>query len=154
MFKPTRIICHGSASLFGDAKMIDGWHRQRGFDGIGYHGVILNGHRTARSGYNDKLDGKIEPGRPESRQGAHCAAGGMNRVALGVCLIGDSTKRAYTDRQIAALVHWLATMCQRYGIPPSRITQHSDHDRGKPHCAGLDMPDIRRRVAARLAGTE
>lgn len=150
MFRPTHIVCHHSASTWGDAKIIDMWHRNNGWRMIGYHGVILNGHRGPNS-YDRQLDGKIEPGRPEGQQGAHCAGGGMNRKALGVCLIGDSTKRQFSARQTAALVHWLATMCKRHGIPVANISQHSDHEPGKPYCAGLDMDEVRRRVTERLA---
>lgn len=158
---PSAIVVHWSASKSGDAAAIAAWHKARGFGRkdpatgqvytIGYHAVILNGFRDGRSQYLEALDGKIEPGRPDAMPGAHCAAGGMNARALGVCLIGDPGDRRYpSPRQISALVHYLAVKCRAYGISVDRITQHSDHDRGKPLCASLDMTDIRRRVTERL----
>jgi len=42
--KNKKVIIHCSDSSFGNAVLIDKWHRQRGFDNIGYHFVILNSH--------------------------------------------------------------------------------------------------------------
>lgn len=170
---PRAIVVHVSASRWGDAKAIDSWHKQRGWSGIGYHAVILNGFRAYGSEYDLVFDGKIEPGRPETQQGAHCLAKGMNTVALGVCLIGNpgwpteavpadgsATVRPYlTERQLHSLLHWLQVNCRQYKIDPRGalkrpgdgkiipvITQHSDHDRGKPFCASLKMAAIRAMV--------
>lgn len=169
------IVVHCSASQWGNAGVIDQWHRARGWSGIGYHGVILNGHAEASGVYRYALDGKIEPGRSFGTEGAHCLAGGMNTVALGVCLIGApgfpgssarpapkgvSSRPYVTERQYAALVHWLAKRCAENGLDPEGtfrhpatharipvITQHSDHDRGKPLCASVNIKALRRRVA-------
>lgn len=76
MRKITKIIIHCSATAAGrdfTAADIDRWHRARGFNGIGYHYVV-------------RLDGRVESGRPESRQGAHCL--GQNSNSIGVCYIG------------------------------------------------------------------
>jgi len=170
------IVCHVSASDWGDADAINQWHRDRGWSQIGYHGVILNGVRTYKAQYDPKLDGHIQPGRPESMIGAHCLAGGMNSVSIGVCCIGNPdtkhvppgakpaddsiTTRPYlTQRQFEALVHWIKANCKQYGLDPHGtfrhpmtgkiipvITQHSDHDRGKPYCASLDMKELRKHL--------
>lgn len=70
------IIIHCSATPCGKdftAADIDRWHRQRSFNGIGYHFVI-------------RLDGAIENGRPISKPGAHCI--GWNNRSIGICYIG------------------------------------------------------------------
>lgn len=70
------IIIHCSATPEGrnyTAVDIDRWHRQRGFNGIGYHYVIL-------------LDGSIEQGRLLGQVGAHCV--GHNAHSIGICYIG------------------------------------------------------------------
>jgi hypothetical protein len=178
------IVVHVSASTWGDAKAIRSWHVEgNGWADIGYHGVILNGVRTYRAAYAVALDGKIEPGRPEGQQGAHCKAGGMNAVSLGVCCVGNPgwpvtdaegkavaeapadvrVRRYLTLRQYGALVHWLAANCRQYGLDPLGtfthpatgkvipvITQHSDHDRGKPFCASLRLGPVRAAVAAKM----
>jgi hypothetical protein len=148
--KTDSIVVHWSASTFGDAELIRGWHKNKGWSDIGYHAVILNGCRT-KGNYLKILDGKIEPGRDERMVGAHCEADGMNLRALGVCLIGSPEVNNYPSlRQVKALVHWLAVKCRRYGISPDRIYQHSDFDRGKPLCASLNMRQIRQWVKAEL----
>jgi N-acetylmuramoyl-L-alanine amidase len=149
--KPRAIVIHESASRFGDAALIRQWHKSKGWSDIGYHAVILNGRRGYASAYNPKLDGKIEPGRPENKTGAHCAAGGMNNKALGVCLVGIPGHDGYpTKAQIAALVHYCAVKCRQYNVPVSAITQHSTHDKSKPLCASLELAEIRRRVSVEL----
>lgn len=70
------IIIHCSATPCGEdftATDIDRWHRQRSFNGIGYHFVI-------------RLDGTIEKGRPAYKPGAHCT--GWNNRSIGICYIG------------------------------------------------------------------
>lgn len=177
---PRGIVVHCSASRWGDADEIRRWHLANGWSDIGYHGVILNGHRDYGVKYDRRLDGKIEPGREENEVGSHCKAGGMNTVSLGVCLVGNpgwqleaattaeaklfsKPDRAYmTERQLEALIHYLATKCALYGFKPNGkfevrgrsvhvLSQHSDHDPvNKPFCASLNMPEVRRRVAERM----
>lgn len=70
------IIIHCSATPCGQdftAADIDRWHRQRSFNGIGYHFVI-------------RLDGTIENGRAIEKPGAHCI--GWNNRSIGICYIG------------------------------------------------------------------
>src|SRR5438270_9583625 len=43
----TCIVIHHSASEEGGADRFDEWHRQRGWDELGYHFVIGNGTDTA-----------------------------------------------------------------------------------------------------------
>ena len=61
------------------AAEIDRWHKQRGFDRIGYHFVI-------------RRNGRIEKGRGLYDRGAH--AGGHDRKAVGDMAV------AYNDRSI------------------------------------------------------
>lgn len=81
------IVIHCSATRAGQdvrASDIDKWHRERGFAMIGYNYVI-------------DLDGKVETGRPLSRDGAHCNTAGVsgksyNRHSIGVCYVGGLDK--------------------------------------------------------------
>lgn len=86
MRKIKRIIIHCSASEYGDAALIDGWHKGRGWRGIGYHFVILNGRRRTQVGFDHDADGLIEVGRPLEEVGAHCK--GENADSIGICMIG------------------------------------------------------------------
>jgi len=79
------IHCSDSPQGRGDtAETIHRWHKERGYDGIGYHYVILE-------------EGTIENGRPEYWAGAH--AKGHNE-AIGICLIG---KDSFTNAQFISL---------------------------------------------------
>src|SRR3972149_8779111 len=82
-----KIIVHCSDSTFGDARAIDRWHRERGWECVGYHWILCNGHRTSMSEYSTEVDGLIEPGRPARMVGAHCK--GHNADSIGICLIGE-----------------------------------------------------------------
>lgn len=72
----TLLIIHCTATPAGrevSRAEVDRWHRQRGWNGIGYHYLI-------------HLDGSIEQGRPEERMGAHCK--GYNACSIGICYVG------------------------------------------------------------------
>lgn len=172
--KPKGIVIHLSASKWGDREDIKQWHLAKGWNDIGYHGVICNGHMDYKVPYNKDHDGHIQPGRPEGTKGAHCQAAGMNNYTLGVCCIGTpgflpekahpapSNVTIYpylTERQYLALLHWIRANCTQYGIDPQgtfynatlkrhvhTISQHSDWDPGKPLCASLDMRELRKAI--------
>lgn len=72
------IIIHCSDSPEGrndKAEDIRKWHKQRGFNDIGYHYVI-------------DLDGTVEQGRSIEQAGAHCT--GHNAHSIGICYIGGA----------------------------------------------------------------
>jgi hypothetical protein len=62
----------GPAADIGVAQITQ-WHKQRGFDTVGYHYVI-------------RRNGTLETGRRESEIGAHVR--GHNANSIGVCLAG------------------------------------------------------------------
>ena len=111
------IIIHCSATKAGQdfrAKDIDRWHRERGWDGIGYHKVI-------------DLDGTIEPGRSETKPGAHCK--GHNSDSIGICYIGGLDKNGKpadtrTELQKAALAGLVADYKRRF--PNAKVVGHRD----------------------------
>lgn len=111
------IIIHCSATKAGQdfrAKDIDRWHRERGWDGIGYHKVI-------------DLDGTIEPGRSEAKPGAHCK--GHNSDSIGICYIGGLDKNGKpadtrTELQKAALAGLVAGYKLRF--PNAKVVGHRD----------------------------
>lgn len=135
-----KIIVHCSASEFGDAAAIDRWHKERGWEGIGYHFVILNGVRVSRAPYNAKDDGLIEFGRSEATIGAHCK--GQNKESLGICIIGEKT---FTPDQIMALYRLLRKLLSQYCLQPKDVWGHYEFE---PHktCPNLDMGTVRSRL--------
>lgn len=143
-----RIMLHCSASTWGDARVIDEWHRERGWREIGYHYVILNGRRGARSGYDARIDGLIETGRAEEEIGAH--VGGHNRDSLGVCLIGGPGK--FTVAQHYAAATLLHRLIERHRLRISNVIGHYELDPRKS-CPGLDMDRLRTGLGARVRPT-
>lgn len=118
------IIVHCSATMQGrdyTAADIDRWHKQRGWDGIGYHYVV-------------RRDGTVEAGRPLPMQGAHCATRDKDGVSwnthsIGICYIGGldgnrhpkDTRTVGQDRALRVLI---AKLCRDY--PITRVTGHRD----------------------------
>jgi len=79
-----KAVLHHTASHDVSAKIINEWHNERGFDGIGYHYII-------------RADGTIEKGRDINTTGAH--AKGRNNW-IGIALTGYDD---FTDAQYKAL---------------------------------------------------
>lgn len=67
------------------------WHLSRGWNGIGYHAVILP-------------SGEIEEGRPMAAQGAHTR--GMNSASIGVLVVGDFTQYPPSYSQIHSAIEF------------------------------------------------
>ena len=118
MRKINEIIVHCSATREGqeiDAATIDGWHKARGWKGIGYHFVV-------------GLEGQIEYGRPASQVGAHCK--GHNSKSIGVCYIGGvecdgkTPKDTRTTDQKETLVLLIRYLKKIY--PDAEVHSHSD----------------------------
>lgn len=129
----TFIAVHCSASvpdIATDAKVIDRWHRQRGFLMIGYHYVI-------------KIDGTIEKGRDEDAIGAHVE--GYNAVSVGICLVGGVDANGPTGKpvnnfskeQFAALAGLLKTLKAKY--PAAVIQGHRDFPNVAKACPCFDV---------------
>jgi hypothetical protein len=111
----TKAVIHHSASPDVSAKVIDQWHKQRGFNGIGYHFVI-------------RQNGKIEKGRSLAKNGAH--AKGRNSY-IGICLTGYDV---FTVAQVKSLI----TLLNDLGV--NHIERHHEECPGK----GLDLDYIRK----------
>lgn len=108
MNKPEYIIVH-TAAFNGrncDAKMIDMWHKARGWRGIGYHYVILdNKHDTLP-------DGTLQIGRNETDIGAHCS--GLNSKSLGICVCGNGDKEDFSNLQYKTLFAVITVLLKKY----------------------------------------
>jgi len=131
------VIIHCSDSKFGNACLIDSWHRQRGFSMIGYHYVILNGQLSPAK-YHRFFNGVIETGRPLDDDGQfekdETAAATLGKNdCVQICLIGKSGE--FTIGQMKNCAILLRELKQQFGT--ITVYQHSDFATNKPYCAGL-----------------
>ena len=132
----TMIILHCSATREGQdikAKTIKQWHKDRGFDDIGYHYVI-------------DLDGTIEKGRAEELVGAHCK--GHNATSIGICYVGGCDKNmkpkdTRTPEQKRSMLSLVRKLVNKYKIPVTQIWAHHDFDKHKA-CPSFDVSEFRK----------
>ena len=155
MRKWKNIIIHHSASGWGAANFIDQWHKRRGWLGIGYHFVILNGYTNSEDLKSkrrfDSLVGSVESGRTldgdlwveGAEVGAHAL--GMNRDSIGICMIHNTG--LYHPTMIHSVMSLTDGLMRRYGIPASSVLGHCEVDDKKPLCPGYDIGILRKYLA-------
>ncbi len=123
------IVVHCTATPEGKpftAKDVDRWHREKGWNGIGYHFVVL-------------LDGNIEAGRPANAVGAHVE--GYNSNSIGVVYVGGvdakgKSKDTRTPAQKRALELLVKDLVERY--PGATVQGHRDFPGVKKDCPCFD----------------
>lgn len=123
--KTNTLVVHCSATQAGldiGVAEIRVWHKQKGWEDIGYHYVI-------------RRDGTIEVGRPERLVGAH--AEGHNSDSIAVCLVGGvaangSPECNFTRAQFTALRAHITDLNQRY--PKTTIQGHRDYPNVPKEC--------------------
>lgn len=113
----TKAVIHHTASGDVSASTIDRWHKERGWDGIGYHMLI-------------RADGTVEKGRSLKKQGAHAL--GRNQY-IGIALTGHDK---FTTRQLDALVVLLKRLGVKY------VERHHDFCPGM----GLNVEQIQEAI--------
>lgn len=139
--KPSKVILHCSASpdyfwphVSFDSigrDTIDRWHKERGFQKIGYHWVI-------------RRSGVIEKGREESEIGAHCV--GQNATSIGVCWVGTLIP---TLQQFKALDQVFFDLNERFGFGPDDWFPHNAFT--NKICPGLDFGVLKEHFRLQLS---
>lgn len=128
----TKIIVHCSATPEGrdyTVADIDRWHKQRGWQGIGYHYVVYR-------------DGSVHPGRSVEQIGAHTS--GHNANSIGVCYIGGlaadgkTPKDTRTPAQRAALRDLVEFLRAEY----PNATIHGHREFANKACPSFDIKDL------------
>ena len=125
---------------------IEKYHREvHGWRDIGYHAGI-----EVVTESPDLKDYALQAilGRPEDEQASACPQGGMNRLALHVCVVGNYDLASPTLRLLERLCSRVILPWMReYGIPPEKIVGHHDFNPEKS-CPGkmFDLDIVRRLV--------
>jgi len=134
------IVVHHSASLNGSAGAFDKAHRERGWDGLGYHFVIGNGSLSG--------DGEVEVGYRwrKQMQGAHAGNAEYNQAGIGICLVGDFEHgQRPSGRQMASLRRLTRYLQVKTGVPTSEVIGHGNVPGKSTECPGknLNLGDFR-----------
>ena len=101
MRKINKIIIHCSDSdieAHDDISVIDKWHKERGWSGVGYHYFIQS-------------NGNIQVGRDIREVGAHTY--GYNSDSIGICLHG---KNEFTESQFKMLAELIKYYKREFDI--------------------------------------
>lgn len=121
------IIVHCTATKEGKSVKVEDinrWHKERGWNMIGYHYVVY-------------LDGTIHQGRSEDQIGAHCLKHNTN--SIGVVYVGGldangKPKDTRTEAQKTALRKLLTELKRKY----PKATIHSHKDFAPKACPSFD----------------
>ena len=128
------IVVHHSASVVGSASIFDKAHKERGWDGLGYHFVIGNGSASG--------DGEVEVGYRWKRQqaGAHAGNAEYNQAGIGICLVGDFEHGGRPSaRQMASLRALVRFLQVKTGVPTSEICGHGNVPGKSTECPGKNL---------------
>jgi hypothetical protein len=140
------IVIHHSASTRGSAQSFDQYHRQRGWQGLGYHFVIGNGI--------DQGDGVTIAGPRWYQQeaGAHAHAALYNEHGIGICLVGNFENSQPTSAQMAALTDLVLALAKEYAIEADHIVGHNQIRQGGTLCPGRFFPlnEFREKIRQQL----
>jgi hypothetical protein len=147
------IFVHCSATDYGEVLEFDRWHRQRGWNAIGYHYVILNGRPFRDVKYIDMLDGEIQPGRhldddpiyEDGEVGAHVA--GRNSSSIGICLVG---REVFSDGQLLAARGLLAYLKDLFGLTWDDVLGHYEDKHTPKTCPNMPMSAFRDYLKGKL----
>lgn len=129
------IVIHNSATSKGSAKAFDRYHREvkKMRNGLAYHFVVGNGSYSG--------DGEVEIGARWTKQlnGGHLKSMAQNRMAIGICLVGDFDSARVRDHQFDALdelVTYLQAKCGK-----AVVTTHRRINVVPTSCPGRYFPD-------------
>ncbi len=145
-----KYICiHHSATKQGSAARFDIHHRKRGMEnGLAYHFVIGNGTLTK--------DGQIEVGNRWIKQlpGGHVKSDELNKIAIGICLVGNFTQTEPSAKQLDALVNLVVKLIKTYNLKLENVVRH--RDLGYSVCPGDCFPwqEVRYRIERELENYE
>jgi N-acetyl-anhydromuramyl-L-alanine amidase AmpD len=130
------IVIHHSATDEGTMRGMDEYHRrQRNMEhGLAYHFVIGNG--------NGMKDGEIGVGGrwKEQQDGGHLRSESQNKVALGICLVGNFDTNAPTAKQMEKLNALVRALMKRCNITASGVRTHQQINVIGTRCPGKKFP--------------
>ena len=137
MLPVTHVTVHHSAmptiatwpsAVASEIRDIQSSHQEKGWADIGYHFIIDAG-------------GGIWEGRPLRWQGAHEGAG-LNRGAVGVCLMGNFDEGPVPAAQRDALTRLLDVLCRQFTLTGADIRTHREVRLDPTDCPGRALQEL------------
>jgi LysM repeat protein len=137
--KPGRwkyIVIHHSGVDTGTMKSMDRYHREVRHmeNGLAYHFVIGNG-----SGMGD---GEIGVGHRWTKQldGGHLASEAQDKVAIGICLVGNFDNHPPTRKEMESLRALVEALMARCHLTPKAVKTHQQINIVHTRCPGAEFP--------------
>jgi N-acetylmuramoyl-L-alanine amidase len=109
--KIKQIVVHHSASPRETTTVnkIITWHKNKGWDHIGYHRVVGR-------------DGTVAATLSLEKEGYH--VWGRNKHTVGICVVGNFEQEHPTQQQLDNLEGALASLCKKLELPAEKIFGH------------------------------
>ena len=130
------IVVHHSGVDSGTVKGMDHYHREVRHmeNGLAYDFVIGNG-----SGMED---GEIAVSRRWTLQldGGHLASEAQNKIALGICLVGNFDEHSPTRKEMESLRALVVALMARCNLTPSAVRTHQQINIVHTRCPGTKFP--------------
>jgi murein DD-endopeptidase MepM/ murein hydrolase activator NlpD len=130
------IVIHHSGADEGTLKSIDRYHREERHmeNGLAYHFLIGNGHGMG--------DGEIAVGNrwKEQLDGGHLRSEEQNKIALGICLIGNFDKTKPTEKQLRSLETLIRVLMKRCNLTAGAVKTHQQINIVRTECPGDRFP--------------
>jgi hypothetical protein len=103
-------------------------------NGMAYHFLIGNG--------NGMGDAEIAVGHrwQEQLDGGHLASDAQNKVAIGICLVGNFDQKKPTDKQMRSLKDLIRALMKRCDLPTSAVRTHRQINIVSTRCPGTRFP--------------
>jgi N-acetyl-anhydromuramyl-L-alanine amidase AmpD len=130
------IVIHHSGSEVGTVKSMDRYHREVRHmeNGLAYHFVIGNGRGMK--------DGSVAVCHRWKKQlaGGHLASEAQNRIAIGICLVGNFDERRPTSKQMRSLRALVISLMRRCRLSLTSVKTHRQINVIGTRCPGMHFP--------------
>jgi murein DD-endopeptidase MepM/ murein hydrolase activator NlpD len=130
------IVIHHSGVDEGNLKSIDRYHREERHmeHGLAYHFLIGNG--------NGMGDGEVAVGNRWKGQidGGHLRSEEQNKIALGICLIGNFDESKPTEKQLRSLENLIRALMKRCNLTAGAVKTHQQINIVGTDCPGKKFP--------------
>jgi len=130
------LVVHHSGAMVGNEDIIEMGHLQRGMEnGMAYHFLIGNGSAHL-------ADGQVVEGHRWKYQlhGGHSHQEYLNDKGIGICLVGNFSKRKPTEKQVQALAELVLKLQSGFNIPDDNIHGHGQFYGEDSDCPGSLFP--------------